>query len=160
MLAGYLKKRLGRTEYAQDMEDIVQETLLGAWAHIAEFRGDSQFSTWLCAIAGNIFLNHCTHQRRHGVDASKRFELDTDVDVDADALALSDLAIPEQYLEATERFSTLEKQWSSLPTVWQDAFSLYTFEPLSYEAIAKRLGTPVGTVRSRIHRSRVHLGLL
>ena len=99
-LVGYLVRRYGRSEYSQDIEDVVQETLLLAWTHIAKFRGDSQFSTWLCTIGRNAFLNHVARERRHSVPASKRVEIDAVGGIsNDDTINMSDATTAEQSID-------------------------------------------------------------
>ncbi len=160
-LVSYLLGRFGRGEYSQDIEDVVQETLLKAWTHIPDFRGDSQFSTWLCTIGRNAFLNHVARERRHSVQASKRVEIDADSGIsNDDTLNMSDATTAEQSLDGKQQALILDKQLSSLPRKLQGAFFLRVFDLLSYEEIGKELSIPINTVRSRIRRARAHMGRL
>ena len=160
MLVAFLTRRYGRGGYAQDIEDVVQQTLLCALTDIDEFQGKCQFSTWLCAIAKNRFLNHVAHETRRGGDASRRIELDADELSGADAREVSNVAMPEEHFQATERLLVLDKQLASMPPELQGTYYLFAFEQLSYQEIAQAQGIPIGTVRSRIHRAKAHLGLL
>ena len=161
MLVGYLIRRFGRSEYIQDIEDVVQETLLLAWTHIADFRGDSQFSTWLCAIGRNAFLNHVARERRHSLPASKRVEIDADGAIsNDDILNMSDATTAEQSLDGKQQALILDKQLSSLPRKLKGAFFLRVFDLLTYEEIGQELSIPINTVRSRIRRARAHMGRL
>ena len=159
-LVAFLTRRYGRGGYAQDIEDVVQQTLLSALTDIDEFQGKCQFSTWLFTIAKNNFFNHIGYEIRRGGDTSRRIELDADVLSGADALEVSNFATPEEHFHATERLLVLDKQWASMPAELRDTYYLFALEQLSYQAIAQAQGIPVGTVRSRIHRARAHLGLL
>lgn len=160
-LVGYLVRRYGRSEYSQDIEDVVQETLLLAWTHIAKFRGDSQFSTWLCTIGRNAFLNHVARERRHSVPASKRVEIDAVGGIsNDDTINMSDATTAEQSLDGKQQALILYKQLSSLPRKLQGAFFLRVFDQLSYEEIGQELNIPINTVRSRIRRAREQTGRL
>lgn len=50
--------------HAENAEDTVQNTLMKAYLHLATFRGQAQFSTWLHRIAVNECLQHRRSQRR------------------------------------------------------------------------------------------------
>jgi RNA polymerase sigma-70 factor (ECF subfamily) len=69
------------THNREDSQDAVQETFLKAYQHLAEFRGDSQFSTWLIRITLNQSLMKLRKQRRTG-----EFPLDEDFGTDGDVL--------------------------------------------------------------------------
>jgi RNA polymerase sigma-70 factor (ECF subfamily) len=58
---GLLRRLCGDSELAADL---TQETYRKAWSALAGFHGRAQFSTWLCRIAYNVFLNHLRRPRR------------------------------------------------------------------------------------------------
>ncbi len=131
--------------------DVSQEAFIKAYRALKNFRGDSQFYTWLYRIAINTAKNYLVAKGRRPPDQ------DVDVDEQADygfAEAMTDAATPENLLARDELqekvFATLE----SLPDDLKTALSLREFEGLSYEPIAEIMYCPVGTVRSRIFRAR------
>jgi len=67
---GLLRRLCGDSELAADL---TQETYRKAWNALAGFHGRAQFSTWLCRIAYNVFLNHLRRPRRL-VPLEERFE--------------------------------------------------------------------------------------
>jgi RNA polymerase sigma-70 factor (ECF subfamily) len=69
------------THNQEDSQDAVQETFLKAYQHLAEFRGDSQFSTWLIRITLNQSLMKLRKQR-----ATREVSLDEDFGTDEDML--------------------------------------------------------------------------
>src|SRR3954454_12278870 len=71
------------TRNREDSEDAVQEALLKAFQNLAEFREDSQFSTWLIRITVNQSLMKLRKQR-----AQKEISLDEDFQTDGDVLPL------------------------------------------------------------------------
>src|ERR1700747_2736795 len=88
------------TRNREDSEDAVQEALLKAFQNLAEFREDSQFSTWLIRITVNESLMKLRKQRAH-----KEVSLDEDFESDGDALPVDvpDRAPnPEQLCWASE----------------------------------------------------------
>jgi len=131
--------------------DVSQEAFIKAYRALKNFRGDSQFYTWLYRIAINTAKNYLVAKGRRPPDQ------DVDVDEQADygfAEAMTDAATPENLLARDELqekvFATLE----NLPDDLKTALSLREFEGLSYEQIAEIMDCPVGTVRSRIFRAR------
>ena len=69
------------THNREDSQDAVQETFLKAYQHLAEFRGDSQFSTWLIRITLNQSLMKLRKQRR-----TREMSLDEDFGTDEEVL--------------------------------------------------------------------------
>ena len=131
--------------------DVSQEAFIKAYRALANFRGDSQFYTWLYRIAINTAKNYIVSRSRRPPD----------VDVEANeygdygsADVMADVDTPENLLARDQLqdkvFSTLDK----LPDDLKTALTLREFEGMSYEEIAQVMDCPVGTVRSRIFRAR------
>lgn len=134
-----------------ESQDVAQETFIRAYRALANFRGDSQFYTWLYKIAINTAKNHL-------VSLGRRPPQD---DVDAvDAVQydgggrLRDTDTPEHELMRQEIERTVAKTVEDLPEELRIAITLREVEGLSYEEIAERMQCPIGTVRSRIFRAR------
>jgi RNA polymerase sigma-70 factor, ECF subfamily len=119
-------------------EDVTQETFLKVYRKLDSFQFRSRFSTWVLAIARNA-----------GVDAlrrNRRKRVDLDVDQLDDPLARSSPSRLE-----------LETAIASLAPKLREAFLLVEVMGLSYEEVARILGIPVGTVKSRLYHARRHL---
>ena len=134
-----------------ECQDVAQEAFLRAYRAIGNFRGDAQFYTWLHRIAVNTAKNHLVaHNRRPPTD---------DIDVsDAEqfesGLRLRDNDTPERELMRQQMEQTVMRAVDALPEELRMAITLREVEGLSYEEIAERMGSPIGTVRSRIFRAR------
>ena len=115
------------------------------------FRGDSQFYTWLYRIAANTAKNHLASKSR------KTPTLSVDVD-DAEHFSgdngLKDFTNPENQLLTEELERTVFSAIDKLPDDLKSAITLREIEGLSYEEIAEVMDCPIGTVRSRIFRAR------
>src|SRR5262245_15016377 len=68
MLEGYVRRMIGHPE---DTRDLVQDTLLSAYAKIGTFRGDAKFSTWILAIATHRCLDHLRSKKKWTFDAQE-----------------------------------------------------------------------------------------
>jgi RNA polymerase sigma-70 factor, ECF subfamily len=130
-----------------EAEDVTQETFLRAYERLEEFRGDARFSTWLYRICYNLCVNRFQFQRKdRNLSNGSAPE-----------------AVPSSTIGSCEQLLVKEQQqlmnWalSRLKAEFREAVLLYHTEHLSYEEIADVLGSPVGTVRSRIHRGREDL---
>lgn len=135
------------------VEDIAQDTFLRAWRALPQFRGESQFYTWLYRIAVNAAkkaLLELRHQASVAPEAAEGDEAETF------AAANEPMAedTPESIHAARELAQAVEQALAALPEDWRQAVTLREIEGLSYEDIAARMGSPIGTVRSRIFRAR------
>src|SRR5690606_24070217 len=134
-----------------ECQDVVQDTFIRAYRAMANFRGDSQFYTWLHRIAVNTAKNHLVaHNRRPPVG---------DIDIeDAEhfdsGTRLRDSDTPERELMRQQLEQTVMRAVEALPEELRIAISLREVDGLSYDEIAERMGCPIGTVRSRIFRAR------
>lgn len=159
-----LVKRYGRrllrishtvTRSREDSEDAVQEALLKAFQNLADFREDSQFSTWLIRITVNQSLMKLRKQRTH-----KEVSLDEDFQADGDALPLDvpDRAPnPEQVCWASELRDILVRTVEELRPILRTVFVLRDVEGLSIEQTAQVLNLSQSAVKARLWRVRLHL---
>ncbi|NRB37498.1 MAG: RNA polymerase sigma factor RpoE [Pseudomonadales bacterium] len=136
---------------ADEVQDVTQEAFIKAYKALGNFRGDSQFYTWLYRIAINTAKNYLV--------ARSRRPPGTDIDV-SDAVhfdghsALKDNASPERNLMTEQLQDVVNSSIRQLPEDLRSALTLREYDGLSYEEIADVMNCPVGTVRSRIFRAR------
>jgi RNA polymerase sigma-70 factor, ECF subfamily len=134
-----------------ECQDVAQEAFIRAYRALPNFRGESQFYTWLHRIAVNTAKNHLVAQNRRpptdDVDAADAEQYDT-------GTRLRDTATPEHELLRQEIELTVMRAVEALPEELRTAINLREVDGLSYEEIAARMDCPIGTVRSRIFRAR------
>jgi RNA polymerase sigma-70 factor, ECF subfamily len=123
---------------ADQMNDVLQDTFVKAWAGLPEFRGEAALGTWLYRICYRICLDHLRRQRVRPVGAELADEL-ADATDDFDELALHD-----QVSAALGR----------LPVEQRAVLLLVDREGYDYESVAEALEVPVGTVASRLSLAR------
>jgi RNA polymerase sigma-70 factor, ECF subfamily len=143
------------TRNREDSEDAVQEALLKAFQNLAEFREDSQFSTWLIRITVNQSLMKLRKQRTH-----KEVSLDEDFESAGDALPVDvpDRAPnPEQLCWASEFRDILGRTVEELRPILRTVFVLRDVEGLSIEQTAQVLNLSQAAVKARLWRVRLHL---
>ena len=131
--------------------DVSQEAFIKAYRALANFRGDSQFYTWLYRIAVNTAKNHLVSRSRRPPGSDVDVE---DAEYYEGGAALRDIETPENALFGAELKQVVEAAISDLPDDLRTAVTLREFDGLSYEDIADIMDCPVGTVRSRIFRAR------
>lgn len=144
VISRYIKDRA-------EIEDVAQETFIKAFRALKNFRGDSQFYTWLYRIATNTAKNYLVSRARRPPSS--------DVDaVEAEFMygdsMLNQIENPENQLFGEELKELVHATISNLPEDLRSALTLREFEGLSYEEIAEVMECPIGTVRSRIFRAR------
>lgn len=140
--------------------DIVQETFLSAFRKLPEFRGESQFGSWVYRIAANFALMRLRHQRvvdqvEEPMDAlGDRFKEDGRWAVFPTGLWARRA---DQVVLDGELREVLVRAIDALPELHRAVFLLRDVEGLSYEEIAQALDTTVSAVKSRLHRARLAL---
>jgi RNA polymerase sigma-70 factor, ECF subfamily len=160
-----LVKRYGRrllrvsqtvTRNREDSEDAVQEAFMKAFQNLAEFREDSQFSTWLIRITMNQSLMKLRKQRTQRNDIS----LDEGLQADGDALALEvpdRSPNPEQLCWASELRKILVRTVEELRPILLTVFVLRDVEGLSIAETADVLNLSQAAVKARLWRVRLQL---
>lgn len=134
-----------------ECQDIAQDSFIKAFRAIQNFRGDSQFYTWLYRIAANTAKNYLASRARKSpgytvdVDDAQYFEGES---------GLKEYSNPENLLLTDEIRTTIFSAIENLPDDLKSAITLRELDGLSYEEIAEVMDCPIGTVRSRIFRAR------
>jgi RNA polymerase sigma-70 factor, ECF subfamily len=126
-----------------DAQDLVQEVLLRVRRGLETYRPGS-LEGWLSRIATNAFLDEVRRRRRRPTLA-----LPDDPD-----RVLQGAEDAEAALAATTLPDDVQDAIRALPDEFRAAVVLCDVVGLTYDEIARELGIPVGTVRSRIHRGR------
>ena len=122
-------------------EELAQDAFLRAWRGLAQWRRESSFSTWLFALAANVFRSEL-----------KRFPT-----VDA---PLEE--IPEPASEAVQHEAAVEKGRNevvrravlALPRRYREPVILYYFHEMDVSTAARIMGIPKGTMKARLARGR------
>jgi RNA polymerase sigma-70 factor (ECF subfamily) len=133
---------LSLSRNADRAEDLVQDTLLRACTHIAQFRPGTNLVAWLMTILRNEFFSEQRRRRREVEDADGSY---------AETLVTR----PEQ-LALTDQLE-LNVALATLPHEMRDAIVLVGAQELSYAEAAEACGCAVGTIKSRVHRARMRL---
>ncbi len=134
-----------------EVQDVTQEAFIKAYRALGNFRGESQFYTWLYRIAINSAKNYLVSRNRRppGVDV----DLSDAIHYEGES-KLKDIATPEASMMSDELMKVVNQTIKTLPEDLRAALTLREYDGLSYEEIADVMSCPVGTVRSRIFRAR------
>jgi RNA polymerase sigma-70 factor (ECF subfamily) len=137
------------------VEDIAQETFIRAYRALHQFRGESQFYTWLYRIAINTARKFLLELKRDLLVSENIFKPDDDSDETSwTPNEPSTDETPESALAAKEIAVAVNLALEALPDELGRALTLREIEGLSYEDISVVMNCPIGTVRSRIFRAR------
>ncbi len=135
-----------------EAEDVVQESYVRAFTHLADFRGDSSLATWLSRITINEALGRLRARRPH-VDLTT-FEVQrTPAEIIQFPLA-SKADDPEQTMAQRQLLHLVEQATDKLPEVYRIVFITRVIEGMSVEETAEILGLRPETVKTRLHRAR------
>ena len=143
------------TQNDEDAEDVLQETFLKAYEHLAGFQGNSKFYTWIVRIAVNESLMKL--RKRKG---DRTVPLDEPMDT-GEEMVTREIAVwednPEQRYSREEIQDILERAVESLKPDFRTVFTLRDIEELSTEETAEALGISIPAVKSRLLRARLAL---
>ena len=128
--------------------DLTQETFVRAWTALPNFRGQSQFRTWLYRITTNLCYNRLPNLRRSLND------LGEDV---LDEIPETTVHQPAHEFESGETRTHLHKAIDELDSHYKLLITLRYQNELSYEEISSTLNLPLGTVKTGIFRAKEQL---
>jgi RNA polymerase sigma-70 factor (ECF subfamily) len=139
-----------------EAEDAAQDTVLKVYLNLKNFRGDSQFRTWVLSIARNEGLGRlrkAVTRKEDSLDA----ETDDQTGDYTPAVLTSWREIPSEALERQELGVMLRTAIEGLPEIYRNVVLLRDIEEMDVRETATALGISEGAVKVRLHRARALL---
>jgi RNA polymerase sigma factor (sigma-70 family) len=147
-----LKALARRGVRPQDVEDVVQQTMLKTIINVRRFRFQSRFSTWAITILLNEVRQFRRDQRKFGLDLNEPLERASLADLIPDPTA-------DQHGDAIRRETTerVRKAVQQLPPAMSLVVTLYHLEGISAHEIQRRLSITPAKLRTDLFRGRKRL---
>jgi RNA polymerase sigma-70 factor, ECF subfamily len=125
-------------ENHDDADDILQDVFIKVYKSLRDFRGESNFYTWLYRIAVNYSINFLNKKK-----IKNFFRYD-----DLIRPMVSNEPIPDEILEKHEQSAMIEKAIQSLPKMQKMTFIMRYYDEMPYEEISKILKKSVGALKA------------
>ena len=141
---------LSRCSDVYEIEDVVQETFIKAYRHLATYDSERKFSAWVITIAKNLLFDN----RKKNSRSIASTELVTDVLLNEES---KDGNRPDEIALQKEKFRELSRLIKSLDEEFRTPFLMRVVNEMSYQDIADALVLPLQTVKNRIFKARTYL---
>lgn len=131
-----------------DASDILQETFIKVYLNLHKYNPVYPFSQWLHAIARNTFIDYTRKRKENHLSIDSQNWNGPRLNPPANT------ANPEEKMMQRQTGKELNRILDKMPPHYKQMITMRFIQEYSYEEIAEKLGMPLGTVKTQIHRAR------
>jgi RNA polymerase sigma factor (sigma-70 family) len=139
--------------HSGDRKDIAQDIYLKAFHHLCEFKFQSKLSTWIAQIAYRTCL-HYLKKKKLILPGDPGDDNENILEQYSNKLSKETGNDTERFVYKKELAAILQEEMEQLPPVYKTLLTLFHYEELTYEEIARITGLPEGTLKSYLFRAR------
>jgi RNA polymerase sigma-70 factor (ECF subfamily) len=136
-------------------EDATQDAFLSAFRHLGGYRGGS-FKAWVLRMVTNTCYDELRRQKRRPTIPLEPVT-DDEEEVESPQWLADDSPSPEESMERRELDRAIQHCLQTLPPDFRSVVVLVDVQGLDYEQVAGSVGTPLGTIKSRLARARLKM---
>lgn len=137
--------------------DLSQEAWVKGWQRLAQFQGESSFTTWMTRIVINLCLDQLRKKKRQRAESIEEMEEESGgVERQMPVVTVN----PTERLERSELRARIDRALGQLSEAHRTVLVLHEFEHMEYKTIAKTMNCSIGTVMSRLFYARRRMASL
>ncbi|MFO1512702.1 MAG: sigma-70 family RNA polymerase sigma factor [Verrucomicrobiota bacterium] len=137
--------------------DLSQEAWVKGWQRLAQFQGESSFTTWMTRIVINLCLDQLRKKKRQRAESIEEMDEESGgVERQMPVITVN----PTERLERAELRARIDRALSQLSEAHRTVLVLHEFEHMEYKTIAKTMNCSIGTVMSRLFYARRRMASL
>jgi RNA polymerase sigma-70 factor (ECF subfamily) len=145
-------RMIGEEESA---DDATQNAFISAYKHLGSFRGGS-FKAWLLRIVTNACYDELRRRKRRPTIPLEPLD-DAGEEVESPNWMVDPADRPEEQVQRMELQNAIQHCLDNLPDDFRSAVVMVDVQGLDYSEAAESIGTPIGTIKSRLARARLRL---
>jgi RNA polymerase sigma-70 factor (ECF subfamily) len=145
-------RMIGEEESADDAS---QNAFISAYNHLGSFRGGS-FKAWLLRIVTNACYDELRRRKRRPTIPLEPLD-DAGEEVESPSWMVDPADRPEEQVQRLELQNAIQHCLDKLPDDFRSAVVMVDVQGLDYSEAAESIGTPIGTIKSRLARARLRL---
>ncbi len=145
-------RMIGESEAA---EDSAQDAFIIAYRKLDTYRGGS-FKAWLLRIVTNLCYDELRRRKRRPTIQLEPVDQD-DEEIESPRWLMDTAESPEQSTERAELSRAIQRCLNDLPPEFRSIVTLVDIQGFDYFEAAQSIGSPLGTVKSRLARARTRM---
>lgn len=137
-------------------EDVTQTAFISAYNHLRDYRGGS-FKAWVMRMVTNACYDELRRRQRRPTVPLTPLDDDEEEEIESPSWLADDAPSPEDQVSAGELDRAVQHCLSELPDEFRSVVVMVDVEGMDYQEVARAIGTPLGTIKSRLARARLKL---